>query len=315
VLAILNAHLEKGFDFNVECRMQRSSLSKPLKNKAKDYIWTHIRGQATWDQNQKAVRMSGSLNDVTERRIMIDQLRDSNEALGRFAYVCSHDLREPARIANNFSALLSDMYSEKLDEDGREYVHHIKESTGRMQDMIKDMLSYAQIENKSTSLEDVDCNTEIKKVVENLKLNIQEKNAQITYSDLPKIKGDRMQIFQLMQNLIGNGLKFSTTQTPKVHIDAEEKDDMWHFSVKDNGIGMKKEHTRQIFDVFQRLHNTEDYPGTGIGLSICQKIVHRHSGEIWVESKPGKGSTFHFSIPKKLLKRQANNRVKLHRAG
>ena len=308
VLTILNAHIEKGFDFNIECRLRVGKNTRANSAKQRmGYIWAHIRGQAIWDKNNKAIRMSGSLNDVTDRRLMIEQLRDSNEALSRFAYVCSHDLKEPARLANNFAGLLDDTYAPQLDEEGREYLMHIKDSTERMQSMIKDMLIYSQVENKNTSLAKVDCAEEIDKVLKNLALTIKETDAQVTYIDLPTIHADRTQVFQLFQNLIGNGIKFCEGKQPKVHIDATESKEEWTFSIKDNGIGMRKEHTQRIFNVFQRLNKSEDFGGTGIGLSICQKIVHRHGGRIWVESSLGKGSTFYFSLPKNFVRRHAND--------
>ena len=310
VMDILNAHLEKSFDFNVEFRMRTGSLKTKRNSEAsKDFIWVHMRGQAIWDEDNNAIRMSGSLDDVTDRRRVIEQLRDSNEALSRFAYVCSHDLREPARLAENFSDLLYDNYKSKLDEDGVEFITQIKESTMRMQDMIKDMLAYSKVENKSVILTDIDCNKEVEKVIKTLSLMIKEKKAQVTFGDLPTIKADKIQIFQLFQNLVDNGLKFCDAKIPKIHIDATEKDEGWCFSVKDNGIGMKPEHSSQIFDVFKRLHNTQDYPGTGIGLSICQKIVQRHGGKIWVESKPDKGSVFFFTLPANNTSEKKNDRI------
>lgn len=316
VMAIFEAHIDKGFEFNVECRLRTEAIVKPNQEKKQtSYIWVHMRGQAVWDEARQAIRMSGSMNDVTDRRLMLDQLRDSNEALSRFAYVCSHDLKEPARIAENFSSLLLGQYEDQLDEEGKEYLHYIQTSTERMQNMIRDMLNYSQIENKSTALEQVNCAEEIEKVIQNLALTIDEKKAQVTFTDLPTIKADRMQIFQLFQNLMSNGLKFSDSKNPKVHVDFKEEEDSWCFSVKDNGIGMKQEHTHQIFNVFQRLNQVEDYAGTGIGLSVCQKIVNSHGGNIWVETAPSKGSTFFFTIQKKLIKRQANNFIAFPKTG
>ncbi len=304
IRSILDAHLQKGFEFDVECRLRKGVEPKNKRiatntvNQS-EYIWAHMRGEAVWDSNNNAIRMAGSLNDETRRREMVDHMRDSNEALARFAYVCSHDLKEPARIAQNFSNLLAKSCKDILSEEHLEYLTHIQDNTERMGKMIKDMLTYSQIENKNIVLEKVDCNDEIEKVIKMLQLVIDEKKAQVTYSDLPTLKVDRTQIFQLFQNLVSNALKFCDVKTPKVHVDVLEYKDLWHFTVKDNGIGIDKKYAQQIFDVFKRLNKSEEYEGTGIGLSICQKIVTRHGGKIWVDSMPNKGSVFHFTIPKK----------------
>ncbi|MFK7974889.1 MAG: ATP-binding protein [Halioglobus sp.] len=242
--------------------------------------------------------MSGSLDNYTEKREMIDELRDSNQALARFAYVCSHDLKEPARLANNFGELLQDLAASKLDEEERLYLSHMVNNTARMQDMIGDMLTYAQIENKSVVIEHVDLDSEFDNLLEHLQLAIEESGATVTKTHLPTIRADRLQMFQILLNLISNGIKFRGERQPVVHVSSVEVTDYWQFAVSDNGIGMEAEHTGKIFGEFQRLNRSEDYPGTGIGLSICQKIVARHHGRIWVDSKVGEGSTFYFTIPK-----------------
>lgn len=290
VMDILQAHLDRGFEFNVEFRMQKEDDC---------FVWMHARGQATWDSNKKPVRMTGSVYDITERRQAIEHLSKTNESLERFAYVCSHDLKEPARLIESFVSLFKADYSETLDSKAKEYLHYIEDSSERMQEMIKGILLYSQLENKNTKYDEIDLEEELVRVMENLKLSIDESQANITYDDLPQIKGDRMQLFQVLQNLISNALKFCKEKKPLIYISVYDEDKEWVIRIKDNGIGMKPEHTHKIFNVFQRLNHREDYSGSGIGLSICQKIVSKHGGRIWVESELGVSSSFFFTILKK----------------
>ena len=289
VMDILQAHLSRGFDFNVEFRMRKEDNS---------YLWLHARGQATWSRANSPTRMTGSVYDVSDRRQAMDHLSKSNESLERFAYVCSHDLKEPARLIENFVHLLKCDYGDTFDDTAEEYVNYIEDSSKHMQEMIKGILNYSQLQSKNLSLSLVDMATELLNVLENLALSINETDANVTFDTLPKIQADKMQLYQLMQNLIGNALKFNKKHTPQIHVGVDEDEDDWVFSVRDNGIGMKSENIHKVFDVFQRLNNKEDYEGSGIGLSICQKIISNHEGKIWVESELNKGSTFYFSIPK-----------------
>ena len=290
VMDILQAHLSRGFDFNVEFRMLKEDGS---------YLWLHARGQASWNHAKKPIRMTGSVYDITDRRQALDHLSKSNESLERFAYVCSHDLKEPARLIENFVHLLSTEYADRFDETAQEYMAFIEDSTARMQEMIKGIFSYSQLESKNLSLDQLDLAAELPNILDNLKLSICETGAKITYDQLPTINADKMQIFQVLQNLIGNSLKFCKNDKPVIHVGFNESGSEWTFSVKDNGIGIKQEHANKIFNIFQRLNNREDFDGSGIGLSICQKSVSNHGGRIWVESELGKGATFFFSLPKK----------------
>lgn len=297
VVAILEAHLTRGFDFNVECRVYRSNRS---------YVWMHVRGQAIWDKDGNPTRMTGSFYDIMDRRQAIDSLTSSNESLEKFAYICSHDLKEPARLIQNFSELIIVSYADKLDDKGKRYIESISESSIHMQSMIQGVLNYSQIEAKDLQLEHVNVEEEIQKALDNLKLTIEERNAEITMSNIPFVDGDRTALFQLFYNLIGNALKFCKEKTPRIHIEAIETDNEYQFSIKDNGIGMKKEHLSKIFDAFQRLNSKDDYAGSGIGLSLCKSIVHKHAGSIWVDSELGEGSTFYFVLPKNKRRKVAN---------
>lgn len=291
VVAILEAHLTQSHDFDVEFRMRREDQS---------YIWVQARGQAIWDKDGNPLRMAGSIIDVSERRLAIEHLSESNDALERFAYICSHDLKEPARLVENFVELFKVEYGDGLDETATQYLTFIEDSAIRMQEMIKSILTYSKFESKNLIITDVNMETTLHQVLENLQLSIEESKASVTHDPLPEaVRADRTQIFQVLQNLIGNALKFCRDRPPEIHVSVSESTEFWTFSVKDNGIGMRAEHTQRIFDVFQRLNQKEEYEGSGIGLSICQKIISRHGGTISVTSEVEKGSVFFFTLPKR----------------
>ncbi|MDP4175942.1 MAG: ATP-binding protein [Bacteroidota bacterium] len=246
-----------------------------------------------------------SMQDRTEQRIVEQKLHDtlnelerSNKELEQFAYITSHDLQEPLRMLANFSKLLSNAYKGKLDSRADEYLHFIIDGAKRMQNLISDLLTYARVTARPAPFAQTDLNAIMDEVQRDLQLIISESGTQIFYEQLPVINADPIQIKQLFQNLIQNAIKFRGESEPRIQITHELKDNKWHFSVSDNGIGIKPQFYERIFVIFQRLHEKERYPGTGIGLSICRKIVERHGGSIWVESEEGKGSTFHFTIQK-----------------
>jgi light-regulated signal transduction histidine kinase (bacteriophytochrome) len=217
--------------------------------------------------------------------------------LEQFAYVASHDLQEPLRIIAGYTQLLQHRYKGKIDDDADQFISFTVESVVRMQNLINDLLSYSRLETKGRVFEPVDCQAVLDDVTHALRMTIEESGAVITHTRLPTIRADRTQLFQLFQNLIGNAIKFRSDKPLKIHIAAEPKGDgRWLFSVEDNGIGIDPKYLERIFVIFQRLHSRDKYPGTGIGLAICKKIVERHGGQIWVESKPGMGATFYFII-------------------
>jgi PAS domain S-box-containing protein len=225
------------------------------------------------------------------------ELARSNSELEQFAYVATHDLQEPLRAVASCVQLLQKRYEGKLDERADEFITHAVDGTKRMQTLINDLLAYSRISTHAKAFESTDCGQVLEEALANLAVAIGESNAEVTHSVLPTVSGDSTQLTQLFQNLIGNGLKFRGELPPKIHIGAALKKGEWFFSVADNGIGMEPQFFERVFQVFQRLHTRKKYQGTGIGLAICKKVVERHGGHIWIESEPGKGATFCFTIP------------------
>jgi signal transduction histidine kinase len=225
------------------------------------------------------------------------EVERSNAELEQFAYITSHDLREPLRMITSFLQLLERRYSDQLDQDANDFIEFAVDGAKRLDAMINDILIYSRVVKKERELTLVNFNKILKQVYINLAASIEETNAEITYDSLPSIITDERLITQLFQNLIGNAIKYRGEKTPKIHISAKKEKNQYLFSVRDNGIGIDKKHLDIIFTIFQRLHTHDEYDGTGIGLSIAQKIVHQQGGEIWAESEPGEGSTFYFTIP------------------
>lgn len=225
------------------------------------------------------------------------ELEQSNAELQQFAYVASHDLQEPLRMVVSFLQLLKKRYVGKLDSEADEFINFAVDGGIRMQQLIQDLLTYSRVGGRDLALEAVDTATVVDDVVLELRPTIEESRARVTRGRLPKVTADPLQLGRVFQNLIANGLKFHGEKAPRVHVDAEALADTWLFSVKDNGIGIPPDQFDRIFRIFQRLHSQSEYPGTGIGLAICKRIVERHSGRIWVESAAGEGTTFYFTIP------------------
>ncbi len=229
----------------------------------------------------------------------VEDLNAKNDELERFAYTVSHDLKQPLRMVSSFMGLLKRKYSGELDEKAQTYIHYAVDGASRMSDSIDDLLEYSRIGRKYTTIQKVDFNKLIDEVMLNLQTDIKEKKANIEVEQLPTLSVVPIAIKKLFQNLISNALKYhSGDNPPQIVIRAEEQETSWRFAVSDNGIGIDPEHYEQIFSVFKRLHTREEYPGNGMGLSICKKIVSQHDGEIWVESEKGKGSIFYFTITK-----------------
>jgi PAS domain S-box-containing protein len=238
-----------------------------------------------------------SVVDITERKRVETELRSSNEELERFAYVASHDLQEPLRMVGSYVQLLGQRYKGKLDADADEFIGYALDGALRMQRLIEDLLRFSRVGTRGAALVPTDANTARDGALANLKLVIDESQAAVTSDRLPTVNADPGQLEHLFLNLISNALKFRGSAQPRVHLSAAPHDAAWLFSVCDNGIGIEPQFFDRIFVIFQRLHGRNEYPGTGIGLAIAKKIVERHSGRIWVESTPGRGTTFFFTLP------------------
>ncbi len=236
--------------------------------------------------------------DISDIKNYQARLERTNQELEQFAYIASHDLQEPLRIVENFTELIERRYSNLLDERGRTYMQYITDSTLRMQQLIRDLLSFSRAGRTEAKRRPVDAELVLDRALTNLSESIRETRATVTHDPLPTVLADETGMSQLLQNLLGNALKFKKPDAaPRVHVSARRTDDMWRFSISDNGIGIDPKYFSKLFAVFQRLHSREEYPGTGIGLAICKKIVDMHGGRIWVESMPGSGSTFFFTLP------------------
>ncbi len=243
-------------------------------------------------------------NDLTERiqaeqklKLLLKDLKRSNEELEQFAYVASHDLQEPLRMVSSYTQMLERRYKDQLDERAEKYIYYAVDGAKRMQNLINDLLSFSRISTRGDEFVLTDFNSIITSVLKSLEMVITETGTKIYFDELPVIKADKAQIERLFQNLIGNAVKFKKPgEKAVIHISAKEKNGNWLFAVKDNGIGIDAAYKEKIFVIFQKLHGPNEYPGTGIGLAICKRIVNRHGGKLWFESEPGNGTTFFFTI-------------------
>jgi PAS domain S-box-containing protein len=244
--------------------------------------------------------------DITERKWAEEQtrranldLRRSNRDLEQFAYVASHDLQEPLRMVASYTQLLAQRYEGQLDDKAHTYIHYAVDGATRMQRLINDLLTYSRVSTQGRPLEPTDSHSVLGEALGNLSTAIEESGAIVTNDDLPTVRADATQLLQVFQNLIGNAIKFHGRDSPHVHVSARAQDGEWLFSIEDNGIGIDAQHADRLFVIFQRLHTRQEYPGTGIGLALCKRIVERHGGRIWFESEPGRGSTFWFTLPRR----------------
>jgi PAS domain S-box-containing protein len=256
------------------------------------------------DRRGKITGMQAVARDITERKQAEDalaqraqELARSNAELEQFAYVASHDLQEPLRMMASFARLLEKRHRGQLDADADEFIAYIVDGATRMQRLIGDLLAYSRVGRRGKEFAPTDCTAVVEAACANLRAAIEESGAAVACGPLPTVIADDVQLVQFFQNLIGNAIKFRGDRPIQVRVGAERWGHEWRFWVRDNGIGIEPQHRERIFLIFQRLHGRAQYPGTGIGLAICQRIVERHGGRIWVESEPGQGSTFYFTLP------------------
>ncbi|SDK84337.1 sensor histidine kinase [Natronorubrum texcoconense] len=232
-----------------------------------------------------------------ELRHYIARLEESNRSLEQFAYAASHDLQEPLRMVSSYLQLIEQRYGGELDQDADEFLEFAIDGADRMSAMIDGLLEYSRVDSEGDPLEPMDLNTVLEDALTDLMVMIEEHDADIRVEPLPRVEGDPDQLRQLFQNLLSNAIEYNGTGTPEIRIGAERVGSRWRLSVSDDGIGIDPGDQERIFEIFQRLHSHEEHAGTGIGLALCKRIVERHDGRIWVESEPGEGATFTFSLP------------------
>ncbi|MGH6841968.1 MAG: sensor histidine kinase, partial [Methylocella sp.] len=259
--------------------------------------WLEAAGSLIGIAVQKFQLFDGLKRAKEDLKESVEELARSNTELEQFAYVASHDLQEPLRMITGYTSLLARRYRGKLDKDADEFIGFAVDGANRMQAMINDLLAYSRIGSQGKEFAPTDSELIFDRTLVGLQVAIEESGAKVTRDPLPTVTGDAIQLGRLFQNLISNAIKYRNGNTPVVHVSCRQCDHDWLFSINDNGIGIALQHLERIFQIFQRLHTDNQYQGTGIGLASCKKIVERHGGKIWVESEPGKGSTFFFTIP------------------
>jgi PAS domain S-box-containing protein len=277
-----------------------------IRNKARDgsYYWVDTTIVPFLDARGKPSQYVSIRTDITERKRQTGELQQANEALARsnvelqqFAYAASHDLQTPLRNISGFVKLLQMHYAGRLEERADDWIRRTIQSCEQMHTLIHDLLAYSQVESRARPFKPVPLREVVTDVAGMLESSIHDVDGEISCGDLPTVMGDRLQLIQLLQNLIENGLKYRAREPPRIHVFAQRGQGEWIVSVRDNGIGIAPQHHERIFEIFKRLHTQEEYPGTGIGLAVGRRVVHRHGGRIWVESESGAGSTFKFTIP------------------
>ena len=257
-----------------------------------------LNASEVFNPNAQARTILLAIEDATDRKRAEEALRTTNTELQHFAYALTHDLQEPLRMVVNFTELLRSEYAGKLGEDADKFISYSVEGAHRIEDLLKALLAYWEVaERDRDASASIDCGAVLAKALLNLQAAIAESGAVVTYDPLPTVVAEEILLMQLFQNLISNSIKYRGEETPRIHVSAERATEVWLFAIRDNGIGIDPQDADRVFGLFKRLHGGE-IPGTGIGLAICKKVVERQGGRIWVESEPGRGSTFKFTIPR-----------------
>jgi signal transduction histidine kinase len=262
------------------------------------------QGAADYVLKDQLARLPGSVRRAVREKQLRQENRQGHEDLARsnrdleqFAYVASHDLQEPLRMVATYTQLLAERYRGKLDADADKYIHYAVDGALRMQKLVQDLLTFSRVGRQALAMQSTDCNVVLETALTNLEAAMQESHAVVEHAQLPTVMADSSQLVQVLQNLIGNAIKFRGTKPPLIRVSAEAQGKEWVLSVADNGIGIAADHMEEVFVIFRRLHTRSEYPGNGIGLSICKKIIEQHGGRIWIESEAGHGSTFRFTLP------------------
>lgn len=298
-------HQQPGLDAIRRAIRQGTEAKAELRNYRKDGspFWNELYIAPVKDQQGRLTHFIGIQTDITERKHQetelahkTRELAQSNAELQQFAYVASHDLQEPLRMVASYTELLGKRYKGKLDQDADEFIGYAVDGATRMQRLIRDLLEYSRVGSERKSFEQTDCEVVFQQAMQNLSASVRERHAEVTHDPLPIVHANPTHLTQVFQNLIGNALKFQGESPSKIHVGAKALPDGWEFSVRDNGVGIPADQLDRIFSIFQRLHGQSEYPGTGIGLAICKRIVEKYGGQIRVESELGKGSIFYFTL-------------------
>lgn len=305
------AALSGGYEFSRQALTADTGLTE-IASAHREVVCGLLAGASTVEECERTARLAmdffvecmpvfeavelGFHATIKELRRRTEELDRSNRELQSFAYMASHDLQEPLRVITNYVQLLAERYKGRLDEKADKFINFAVDAAARMQKLIDDLLQYSRVATHGKEFAPTNLEAALAEALANLQVAITESQAEVTHEPLPTVSADALQMTQLLQNLVGNAIRFRSAEPPRIRVSAEVKGEVWEIAVSDNGIGIDPEDQDRIFQIFQRLHTQSEYSGTGIGLAVCQRIVERHGGRIWAESRVGEGSTFRFTV-------------------